>query len=419
MKHTIGFLIALLFLSLNLNAQTLTDAQKLYKAGNFEAAGDAYFQLYDFENAEEAYDKQIKAFTKSKKNTEAERITLLKDRAKKAARMLSRCEDIQIIDSIIIPKKSFLEAYSTSSEIGFLETNQDKVVYINPLQDKRYFAERNADSKFRLFSELKLQDQWTDKQELNIPCDSLDNINYPFVLPDGVTIYYASQGVNSIGGYDLFVSRYNLDNDTYYAPNQLGMPFNSIYNDYMVVIDEANGIGYFASDRYQTDENVIIYTFIPNETYTSLPESLEKEIFISRAQIRNIRDSWQLQEAEYAHYLQNIQMRIESEKTKSTHDFVFVINDNILYYTLDDFENAAAQKAFVRAEKLKQSIVNLEKELDDARLNYSQTNNRNTKKSLSTYILSKEKQLEEMIIQYKSAQLDARNLEIKHLRKSH
>lgn len=44
------------------------------------------------------------------------------------------------------------------------------------------------------------------------------------------------------------------------------MPFNSPANDYMYAIDEFNNIGWFASDRYQPDNKVCIYVFVPNSS---------------------------------------------------------------------------------------------------------------------------------------------------------
>lgn len=57
-------------------------------------------------------------------------------------------------------------------------------------------------------------------------------------MADGVTIYYASDG-EGLGGYDIFVTRYNTNTDTYLVPENVGMPFNSPYNDYMYVIDDS------------------------------------------------------------------------------------------------------------------------------------------------------------------------------------
>ena len=49
-------------------------------------------------------------------------------------------------------------------------------------------------------------------------------------------------------------------------PENVGMPFNSPYNDYMYVIDEFNDLGWFASDRYQPEDKVCVYVFVPNES---------------------------------------------------------------------------------------------------------------------------------------------------------
>lgn len=81
-----------------------------------------------------------------------------------------------------------------------------------------------------------------------------------------MTIYYASDGDGSMGGYDIFVTRYNTNTDTYLVPENVGMPFNSPYNDYMYVIDEYNNLGWFASDRYQPEDKVCIYVFVPNDS---------------------------------------------------------------------------------------------------------------------------------------------------------
>ena len=92
------------------------------------------------------------------------------------------------------------------------------------------------------------------------------NADYPYVLTDGITIYYASDGPGSMGEYDIFVTRYNTNTDSYLMPENVGMPFNSPYNDYMYVIDEFNDLGWFASDRYQPEGKVCIYVFIPNSS---------------------------------------------------------------------------------------------------------------------------------------------------------
>jgi hypothetical protein len=294
-----------------------------------------------------------------------------------------------------------------------LEEDAKGIVYENPLKDKRYFAGKNKNGKYRLFNEIKLQDKWTDEKELVIPSDSLENDNYPFVLQDGLTIYYASTGNGSIGGYDLFITRYNSNTDTYLAPAQMGMPFNSIYNDYLMVVDENNILAYFATDRFQKENKVIVYTFIPNEEIRSIDSGNKNELK-NRAKITSIQDTWKT-EVNYSAYIANIRKNILAEQNKVKKDFFFVINDNIVYYTLDDFGNIAAKQAFVKSQELESRIKEQENELENLRMAYFK-GDKTYKQSVRKTILDKEKQLPGLWEQYDKMLVNVRNLEIKHLR---
>lgn len=86
------------------------------------------------------------------------------------------------------------------------------------------------------------------------------------MMADGMTLYFAAKGEESLGGYDIFVTRYNKSTGEFVRAENVGMPFNSPANDYLMAIDETCNIGWFVTDRNQTADNVCIYRFIPNET---------------------------------------------------------------------------------------------------------------------------------------------------------
>ena len=87
-------------------------------------------------------------------------------------------------------------------------------------------------------------------------------------MPDGVTLYFANNGENSLGGYDIFMTR-RSDGDgegkEYFQPQNVGMPYNSPFNDFMMAIDEASGLGWWATDRNQIPGKVTVYVFIPSQ----------------------------------------------------------------------------------------------------------------------------------------------------------
>ncbi|GHT62716.1 hypothetical protein FACS189451_07730 [Bacteroidia bacterium] len=410
--------VLLFFVSVVLRAQTLEDADKLYADKKYVAAAEMYEQLYRFDKAADAYGMQISLLEKDKKNKKApamaDSVRPLLKKAENLARMVSRCENIQIIDSVILDKNNFLSAYRLVDEAGTLEKNKGSVIYENQLKDRRFYGKSDKNNLYRLYTQVKMQDGWSEEKPLNIPVDSSANDNYPFGLADGLTIYYASTGNESMGGYDLFISRYNMDNDTYLAPKQLGMPFNSPSNDYMLAIDELNGVGYFATDRFQPENKVIIYTFIPNEE-PAFVEDEDFAVLAGRARINSIRDTWR-PKTNYQAVLQKVGSDIEKGKQQSvTKDFTFVINDKIVYNTLTDFEDDGAKQAFLRSQDLQKQILALENQLDIQRRNYAE-GDANRKRTLKLPVLENESRLEGLYTAWKKAEMETRNREINKLR---
>lgn len=401
MKHHALILTILLLASSMIRSQTVEEADSLYLN-------------YEFDKAVETYDKLSAKLIKARKQAEAEALKPAMEKAEKAARMLRHCEDIQIIDSIILDKAHFIDAYMISSDAGYLAEQAGQLYYINQFQNKRYFGLENRGGLHRLFSELKLQDNWTDRTELSLPYDTESDYNYPFVMPDGVTLYFASTEHGSLGGYDLFISRYSSANDAYFAPTQLGMPFNSPYNDYMLAIDEMNDIGYFATDRFQPEGKVVIYTYIPNQSVKPI-DSDDVDYLVKRARIYDIRDSWQENREFYRNYIQHIKNDIAEEQKKGSYDFTFVINDNIIYHTLDDFDSTAARQTFRQLQDLDAKIMALEAELDKQRQEYSQSAQQ-AQSVMKNSILQNERQLLILHRDRDRMEMNVRNLEIREIR---
>lgn len=68
-----------------------------------------------------------------------------------------------------------------------------------------------------------------------------------FIHPDGITMYFSSNGHSSIGGYDIFNSVYNEDSSKWSTPSNLGYPINSVDDDVFFVTTPDGKRGYFSS----------------------------------------------------------------------------------------------------------------------------------------------------------------------------
>lgn len=379
--------------------------------------GQAYSETYRFQDAVDCFEEYISDLKKRKKPTEeAEKLL---EKSKADLRMLKGVEDVCIIDSFVVDKTNFLEAYKISEESGKLftfneffrtEGEHPGTVYETEIGNKIYYSEKGENGNLDIFSKNKLLDEWSKGHSLPGSINASGNANYPFVMADGVTIYYANDG-EGLGGYDIFVTRYNTNTDTYLVPENVGMPFNSPYNDYMYVIDEYNNLGWFASDRFQPEGKVCIYVFIPNnskQTYNY--EAMEPQQIISLAQIHSLKDTWKNQDI-VDEALQRLESAIKHKpQERRAVDFEFVIDDNKTYYLLSDFKSAKAKQLFQRYQQMEKDYRQQEEKLDNLRKQYANAG-KQTKDKMAPAILDLEKRILQMSGELAAMEVTVRNTE--------
>ncbi|MDR3132651.1 MAG: OmpA family protein [Prevotellaceae bacterium] len=75
------------------------------------------------------------------------------------------------------------------------------------------------------------------------------NEHISFVSPDGYTIYFTSEGHNSIGGSDIFKSEYNTTTNMWSEAVNVGYPINSISDETFFYPLPGNQVFYISSSR--------------------------------------------------------------------------------------------------------------------------------------------------------------------------
>jgi thioredoxin-like negative regulator of GroEL len=438
-----------------IRAQSLDQAKKLYNEGNYEEAGPAFERLvsqspnnssynlwygvccyetgdrvaaekylqvartrkvaeacrylayiytaqYRFEEAVEMWESYIAQMQKKKENTEAFEQQLAQ--AEKLQRMKEKTEDVQVIDSLVVDKDRLLSAYFLNEDCGRVQTYDAhfessealaSTVYINPKGDQAYYARPSNNARYALYTHARLMDAWADEKPV-FPSDTAEN-NYPFVLGDGLTLYFASKGHGSIGGYDMFVTRYNIHNASFLVPEQMGMPFNSPANDYLMVVDEAKGVGWFASDRNQPEGKICIYLFIPDESRKRLENSENDEWLRQRAMLSAIRETW-VSDRDYAALIRDARTRPASAEKEKKKDFELIINDRTTYYTWNDFRSGEAKSFYEKAVGLKKQASSVAGKLEEARGLYAE-GNASVRNRLGASILQAEKERDSLLRQ--------------------
>ena len=192
--------------------------------------GKLYADMYHYDEAIENYETHIEWLIEKNRDTEMAEAELAFIR--KCARMLKGVEKVTVIDSFVVNKSNFLETYKISKESGKIATLPEiaGTLYENEMGNKLIYADSIDDGTMQLYTQIKLLDGW-GKAEPITSLNELGNVNYPYLMGDGTTLYFASDNEESLGGYDIFITRYDSEDNEYLRPSNVGMPFNSTAND--------------------------------------------------------------------------------------------------------------------------------------------------------------------------------------------
>ena len=364
----------------------------------------------------ENLEEHISWLEKKKRDTEeAERVL---SQCRMAARMLRGTERVTVVDSFVVDKASFLSAYKLSKASGSLEMtdNGEGAVYTNEWGDKTLFPQTDSEGKTHLYSRMKLIDRWSDPQPLQGINQAEYSQNYPFLDSDGITLYYAAESEESVGGLDIFITRYDSDDNTYLRPDNIGMPFNSPANDYMYAIDEVNRLGWFASDRYQPEGKVCVYVFVPNESKEVYNyETSDPEDIIALASLKEIKKT-QTSESTVRGAKQRLAQVTYAENTRQKKgDFRFVVDDNKVYHRLSDFASEEAREQFRSYLQKEKDLNELQTSLENLRTAYHESNQAG-KDQLTPGILDKEQRVKELQDEIAALETSVRNTELKKIK---
>ncbi len=310
----------------------------------------------------------------------------LRKRMVMLSNMLDRVEKIEIVDSLNVDASDFFTHYRLSPEAGRLLLPEDAdvrartLVYLPQNRSEMIWAESDSTGTAVLMSASILDNATPLKGNFSEGGDA----DYPFLMPDGMTLYYSATGDASLGGYDIFMTR--RSDDGYLQPQNIGMPYNSPYNDYMLAIDEATGAGWFASDRGCVPGKVTIYVFVPSQTRVNY--DVDDPSLHDKARIKSI-DS--VRSAEASALRQRIAAIDEggSRRGMGNSRFELSMGNGKVYTSLDDFSSRQARQ------EMKELLV--EQEHIDAqivRLNQLRERYRGGEKNLADQIADAETAIE-------------------------
>ncbi|MEO6306033.1 MAG: hypothetical protein ABIP51_22995, partial [Bacteroidia bacterium] len=129
------------------------------------------------------------------------------------------------------------------------------------------FARReNVNANSDLYVCKKLPNgKWGPAQKLPPSINSPYNEDFPYLSNDCAILYFASEGHNSMGGYDLFKTEWNVEENKFSEPQNLGYPINSTDDDRNICVTPDDRVAYISAFRPGGFGDLDIYRIKFNE----------------------------------------------------------------------------------------------------------------------------------------------------------
>lgn len=361
--------------------------------------GKIYSKRYEFDNALKMYGEYQSIMIDNKKEISDE-IKYEIQYARNAKSMLDHVEDIVVLDSISVDKDEFFHNYKISPETGYILSQSElppsleqSIIGFRDQSDSRIIlASPDDNGKIRLCESVKLIDgSWDTPKFIDTKISNNGDLNFPFLMQDGMTMYYASNNESTLGGYDIFFTRKDEETGEFLKGQNLGMPYNSAANDYMLVLDDVTGLGWWATERNNIEGKVTIYVFKRNEIRKN--HRIDEVNLPKFARMSDYKLTWG--DEDYQYMVDNIQnIKIDVNKRKYESDFMFVIKKGLIYDSLIDFKSKDAVREMKQLCILYQERDELKSTLKSLRSDYiKNTENQSIKED----IIVKEKELKKLL----------------------
>lgn len=230
--------------------------------------GDSLHRAYDFAEAESVYLQVLDSLDV------VEDSLVVKDvrerlRMSENGKNMSRFVQVpQAAGKRCLPQEAFFLAYPLEDRswrplpnVLDADSGYDHVksLYAPDWNDVLYFSAEGPSGTRDIMMTMLDDTLWTVPVPVAELSDSSADEIYPMLSPDGKTIFFASDGLYGVGGYDLYKSVWDEQRQRWSAPQNMGFPYSSPADDFLYVESEDGDYALFASNRECGRDSVYVY----------------------------------------------------------------------------------------------------------------------------------------------------------------
>ncbi|WP_455107841.1 hypothetical protein [Porphyromonas sp.] len=335
--------------------QLLHEAERAYRA-------------YQFDVAKTALEKYIAAHQRRTQSL-PDSITMLQEQIARAERMYGAADELHVVDSTLVsiarlgelfPQGAgrFLASSQLPEELrGHIAppTSQGDslhpeampfpfVGFVDALRRNCIIPEGHALAWFAPAGR-----SW-ERQNIAVKTLEADEpLRAPFLLEDGMTLFFARRLPSGLGGYDLYMTRLTEQGNSFFESTLLGMPYNSPYNDYLLAYHESEGWGILVSDRFAPAGQVHLYRFTGRPAFLSAREGGQTAELSGAEAFRRASLSGVLYSAKSETSQPTTQRETKEELT-------FHLQGAVVYHRWADFKTEEGRRTFAEAQALREVL---------------------------------------------------------------
>ncbi|TNF24894.1 MAG: hypothetical protein EP314_07365, partial [Bacteroidetes bacterium] len=186
--------------------------------------------------------------------------------------------DFRKLKGKVIPMPpNFKTKYDQKNLLGtviYTPTNSEVLVYAS-------YGEDGANAK-DLYRVNRLPNgEWALPQRLPDVINTKFDEDYAFFDEETQTLFFASKGHNTMGGYDVFSSKYDAAANSWSTPLNLQFPINSPFDDFLYVSDPEGKVAFFTTGRNtEAGKLRVLKTLLhdPNQVEVSVVEGTFEDL---------------------------------------------------------------------------------------------------------------------------------------------
>lgn len=233
--------------------------------------GKAYHLNYRFDDAIAQYN--VFKQKKSKTSTKLE-VDLQIRQCENGKNLLKNVTDLTVVEKKELNSSEYFRAYDLTKIGAKLVVKPDDLktpfdvkkkdqstVVIRQTSQDIYYSSYGTDGKNGrdIYKISKLPNfTWGQPVNLGPNINTPYDEDFPYITPDGKTLYFSSKGHNSMGGYDVFKSELGPSGE-WNKPQNLDFAVNTPDDDIQYVTDSESDFAYFSSKRNSADGKIIVF----------------------------------------------------------------------------------------------------------------------------------------------------------------